>query len=349
MQNTWTAGNTKERVKRKRKPMELPDSSQKPAAGLNHFTSKANIRNRVMYLSIGAAVTTITLKFGAYFLTGSVGLLSDAMESMVNLVGATAALIAVIIAARPADKTHRYGHTKVEYFSSGFEGGLILVAAVAIIWAAIDRLLHPSALESVGLGLGVSLAATLVNFIVARVLLRIGRQEDSIVLEADGKHLMTDVVTSVGVVFGVIMVAITGWLWLDPVVAIAVALNIIFEGGKLVKRSLEGLSDKSLPEEDEVQIRQVIESVIAPVKALGLTYHGLRTRKSGSARFIDLHLLTPGDWTVRQSHEYTVAIEAGIKERFKEVETTIHVEPLDDPRAYGDNWEDPDQKLLRPL
>jgi cation diffusion facilitator family transporter len=329
--------------------MKLPNSSRTPTTRPKDTSSKTNIKNRVMYLSIGAAVTTIVLKFGAYFLTGSVGLLSDAMESMVNLVGASAALIAVIIAARPADKTHHYGHTKVEYFSSGLEGGLILVAAVAISWTALDRLMHPAVLESVGLGLGVSLVATLVNFIVAQVLLRIGRQEDSIALEADGKHLMTDVVTSIGVVFGVIMVAISGWLWLDPVVALAVALNIIFEGGKLVKRSLEGLSDKSLPAQEETQIRDAIEKVIAPAKKEGLTYHGLRTRKSGSARFIDLHLLTPGEWTVRQSHEYTLAIEAGIKSRFKEVETTIHVEPVDDPRSYGDNWEDHDRKPTQPF
>lgn len=320
--------------------MELPDSAIEPTTEPNSPARKTNLKNRVMYLSIGAAVTTIALKFGAYFLTGSVGLLSDAMESMVNLVGASAALIAITIAVRPADKTHHYGHTKVEYFSSGLEGGLILVAAVAIIYTSIDRLLHPTGLESVGFGLAVSLAATLVNFVVARVLLRVGRQEDSIALEADGKHLMTDVFTSVGVVLGVIMVAITGWLWLDAVVAMAVALNIIFEGGKLVKRSLQGLSDKALPMEEEAQIRAAIESIIAPAKKDGLTYHGLRTRKSGSLRFIDLHLLTPGEWTVRQSHEYTVAIEAAIKKSFKEVETSIHVEPVDDPRAYGDNWED---------
>jgi cation diffusion facilitator family transporter len=320
--------------------MELPDSSQGPIAKSTGTASRTRVKTRVMYLSIGAAVATIALKFGAYFLTGSVGLLSDAMESMVNLVGATAALIAIIIAARPADKTHHYGHTKVEYFSSGLEGGLILAAAVAIIWTALDRLLHPSGLESVGFGLGVSLAATLINFIVARVLLKVARQEDSIALEADGKHLMTDVFTSIGVVLGVIMVALTGWLWLDAVVALAVALNIILEGSKLVKRSLEGLSDKALPEKEEAQIRGAIESILTPAKKDGLTYHGLRTRKSGSLCFIDLHLLTPGEWTVRQSHEYTVAIESEIKKHLREVETTIHVEPLDDPRAYGDTWED---------
>jgi cation diffusion facilitator family transporter len=262
------------------------------------------------------------------------------MESFVNLAGASVALLALTIAARPADKSHHYGHNKVEYFSSGLEGGLILVAAGAIAWTSIDRLFHPTQLESVGIGLGVSLAATLVNFIVAQILLKVGRQEDSIILEADGKHLMTDVITSVGVVVGVILVALTGWLWLDPVIALAVAANILFEGSKLVKRSLNGLADPALPGEEENQIKTILESVMAKSENKSLQYHGLRTRKSGNARFIDLHLLTPGEWTVRQAHEYTEAIEAKIKARFKEVETTIHIEPLDDPRSYGDNWED---------
>jgi cation diffusion facilitator family transporter len=297
-----------------------------------------NIKTRVILLSIGAAVATIVLKFTAYFFTGSVGLLSDAMESLVNLVGASAALLALTIAARPADKSHQYGHQKVEYFSSGLEGGLILVAAGAIIWTALNRLFHPAALESVDIGLGVSLVATIINFVVARILLRVGQREDSIALEADGKHLMTDVVTSVGVVLGVILVAITGWLWLDPAIALAVAANIIFEGGKLVQRSLSGLSDPALPAEEENQVRAAIQSVIG-LSNSPMKYHGLRARKSGSIRFIDFHLLTPSDWTVRQAHEYAETIEAKIKEIFKEVELTIHIEPLDDPRAYGDTWE----------
>ncbi|OJV99381.1 MAG: cation-efflux pump [Chloroflexi bacterium 54-19] len=299
---------------------------------------KSNIKTRVIFLSIGAAVATIALKFTAYLFTGSVGLLSDAMESLVNLVGASAALLALTIAARPADKSHQYGHQKVEYFSSGLEGGLILVAAGAIIWTALDRLFHPAALESVDIGLAVSLVATLINFVVARILLRVGRNEESIALEADGKHLMTDVVTSVGVVLGVVLVAITGWLWLDPVIALAVAANIIFEGGKLVKRSLSGLSDPALPPDEESQVRDAIQSVI-DASASPMEYHGLRARKSGSFRFIDLHLLTPSDWTVGQAHEYAETIEAKIKEIFREVEITIHIEPLDDPRAYGDTWE----------
>ena len=321
--------------------MQLPQlsKSEQPAQEPEKPAKQVRIKNRVISLSIAAAVATIILKFTAFLFTGSVGLLSDAMESLVNLVGASAALIALTIAARPADKTHHFGHHKVEYFSSGLEGGLILVAALAISWTAIERLLNPAPLESVGIGLVVSLVATLINFIVARVLLRVGRQEESIALEADGKHLMTDVVTSVGVVVGVVLVALTGWLWLDPVVALAVAANIIFEGGKLVKRSLSGLVDPALPQEEEDKIRTIIQSVIDQSEGKVMLYHGLRTRKSGSIRFIDLHLLTPGEWTVRQAHEYAEAIESKIKGQFKEVETTIHIEPLDDPRSYDDAWD----------
>lgn len=294
-----------------------------------------------MYLSIGAAVSTIALKFAAYFLTGSVGLLSDAMESLVNLAGASAALVALIIAARPADRTHPYGHTKAEYFSSGLEGGLILVAAIAIGWTALQRLLQPAPIESAGFGLGISLVATLINFLVARVLLKVGQEMDSIALEADGKHLMTDVFTSLGVGAGVILVALTGWLWLDPLIALAVAANIIFEGSKLVGRSIDGLLDHALPDEEEILIKNLIETELAQIGEKALTYHGLRTRKSGGNRFIELHLLTPGEWSVRQAHDISEQVETKLKQRFREAEVTTHIEPIDDPRSYGDNWEDP--------
>ncbi|HEX2909902.1 MAG TPA: cation diffusion facilitator family transporter [Chloroflexia bacterium] len=320
--------------------MDSPSLKREQAVVSTEAKPKPSAKNKVIYLSIGAAITTITLKFAAYFLTGSVGLLSDAMESMVNLVGASAALVALIIAARPADKTHHYGHTKIEYFSSGLEGGLILVAAVAIAWTAIGRLFEPEALESVGFGLAVSLAATVVNLVVARVLLRVGREEDSITLEADGKHLMTDVVTSIGVIIGVVLVTITGWLWLDPVIALLVAANIIFEGSKLVKRSIDGLIDRALPQEEEGEIRDIIKDEIGKAEEKQLTYHGLRTRKSGSLRFIDFHLLTPAEWSVRQAHEVAETIETKLEQQFKELEITIHIEPVDDPRAYEDNWED---------
>jgi len=297
-------------------------------------------KTKAIYLSLGAAVTTIILKFTAYFLTGSVGLLSDALESIVNLVGAAAVLIALTIAGRPADRTHTYGHSKAEYFSSGLEGGLILIAALTIGWAAINRLLHPAPVEGLGLGIAVSLAATLVNFVVARILLRVSKKEDSIALEADGKHLMTDVVTSVGVVLGLILVLLTGWLWLDSVVALGVAANIIFEGTKLVQRSTEGLMDQALPPEEETLIRQTIEKAIAPYQTNQVTYHGLRSRKSGSTRFIDLHLLVPGQWTVDYAHELAEAVERDLCAQFKDVEALTHLEPIEDPRAFGDSWED---------
>jgi cation diffusion facilitator family transporter len=301
---------------------------------------KLDVKTKAILLSLGAAVTTITLKFTAYLLTGSVGLLSDAAESLVNLVGASVALVALMIAARPADSTHSYGHTKAEYFSSVIEGSLILIAAGAISWAAINRLLNQQSLESLGLGLGVSMAATVVNLVVAQVLLRVGRKEDSIALEADGKHLMTDVVTSVGVVAGLVLVGITGWLWLDPVIAILVAINIVVEGSKLIGRSVNGLMDHALSAEEEKRLRTLIEQALAASSESRCSYHGLRSRKSGNLRFVDFHLLTPGNWTVSQAHDHAEAIEKALLAEFKGLKIMIHIEPVDDPRSYGDNWED---------
>ncbi len=289
-------------------------------------------------LSVGAAVATIILKFAAYFFTGSVGLLSDAMESMVNLVGAVVALIALTIAARPADREHHYGHTKIEYFSSGLEGGLILVAAVAVMWAAIARLLAPAPIEQLNIGLIISLAATAINYFVARRLLRVALAEDSIALEADGKHLMTDVVTSLGVIGGLVLVMATNWLWLDPVIAIGVAINIIFEGSRIVRRSMDGLIDRSLTTEEETKIIKAIDDSIGMFRS-DVKYHGIRTRKSGSARFMEMHLLTPGDWSVTQAHDIAEEIERSIKRQFREIQTSIHIEPVEDPRAYHDTWD----------
>lgn len=295
-------------------------------------------QRKAILLSVLAALATIALKFLAYFLTGSVGLFSDAMESMVNLLGAVVALIALTIAARPADREHHYGHTKVEYFSSGLEGGLILVAAVAVGWAAVDRLITPAPLQEIGLGLGVSMVATVINFVVARRLLHVGHAEDSIALEADGKHLMTDVITSVGVVFGLALVWLTGWLWLDPLLAIAVAINIVREGWHMVRRSIDGLIDRSLPEEDLATIRSVIDTV-AKAHHSELDFHGLRTRKSGRVKFVELHLLTPGEWTVSQAHDVAHEIEDSLRGTFRNLEASIHIEPIEDPRAYEDSWE----------
>lgn len=289
-------------------------------------------------LSVGAAIATILLKFAAWFFTDSVGLLSDAMESMVNLVGAVVALIALTIAARPADREHHYGHTKIEYFSSGLEGGLILVAAVAVMWAAITRLLSPEPLEQIGVGMIVSLGATAINYFVARRLLKVGKLEESIALEADGKHLMTDVATSLGVLAGLLLVMFTDWLWLDPVIAIAVAINIIFEGSRIVRRSMDGLIDRSLTPEEEATIIKAIDDSIRETSS-EVKYHGIRTRKSGSARFMEMHLLTPGEWTVTRAHDVAEEIERCIKRQFREIQTSIHIEPIEDPRAYNDTWD----------
>lgn len=305
---------------------------------LSANTLTLTTKRKTILLSVGAAIATIVLKFTAYFFTGSVGLLSDAMESMVNLVGAVVALVALTIAARPADREHHYGHTKIEYFSSGLEGGLILVAAIAVGWTAIERLLNPIALDQVDIGLIVSLAATGINYFVARRLLKVGKVEESIALEADGKHLMTDVITSLGVVIGIVLVVMTGWLWLDPVIALLVALNIVFEGSKLVRRSMDGLIDRSLTVEEEITIVRTIETSIHDVNA-EVKYHGLRTRKSGSARFMEMHLLTPGDWSVTQAHDIAEEIERAIKAEFREIQVSIHIEPVEDPRAYNDTWD----------
>src|SRR5262245_8964842 len=243
-------------------------------------------------LSMPAALLTIFMKSVAYWLTGSVGLLSDAMESLVNLTAAVTALICLIYAARPVDPSHTYGHEKIEYFSSGLEGTLIVVAAVGIIWYAVERLLHPHELEELGLGTLVALAAAGVNFVVAQILIRTGRAAESIVLEADGRHLMTDVLTSVGVVGALGVVSLTGWQWLAPVVALAVAANILWTAWGLLLRSFNGLMDHALPEAEQVRLRAAIQGQLAP----GLHFHALRTRQAGARRFADFHLLVPGAW-----------------------------------------------------
>ena len=287
---------------------------------------------RFAWLSIAAATLIIVLKAYAYWITDSVGLLSDALESVVNLVSACAMLVALTIAARPADEDHPYGHDKAEYFSSGLEGGMILIAALGIAWAAVDRLLHPRPIEALGLGLAISLVASAVNFIVARVLLSAGRQHGSISLEADARHLMTDVWTSVGVLFGVGAVAVTGWGWLDPAVAIAVAANIVWTGLDLVRRSVFGLMDTALPPEEQDAIRGVLEEY----RRGGIHYHALRTRRSGARRFVSMHVLVPGAWTVTRGHDLIEAIEQQVRDRLPNTTITIHMEPLEDPRAWHD-------------
>lgn len=252
-------------------------------------TERASL-TRFAWLSIGAALTTIALKTSAYFLTGSVGLLSDAVESLVNLAGPLMALAMLTIAARPADDDHTFGHSKAEYFASGLEGLLILSAALAIGYTAISRLLDPQPLEQMGIGLLVSSAASLVNFVVARILLQAGRKYHSITLEADAKHLMTDVWTSVGVIGGLAVAAVSGWSILDPVVALAVAANIIWTAIDLLRRSVNGLMDAALPEAEQ----QMITSVMEKYREKQVDFHALRTRQAASRRFISVHVLVPG-------------------------------------------------------
>jgi len=289
-----------------------------------------SLTRRTALLSIGASIVTLLLKFSAYFLTGSVGLLSDAIESFVNLTAALIAFTAITIASRPADSNHTYGHDKAEYFSSGAEGALILLAAGAIIYSAVQRLLNPAPLENLGIGVAVALVASAINFGVSRIMLRVSRQEDSIALEADAKHLMTDVWTSVGVVGGIILVGITGWQILDPLLAIAVGINIIWMGVQLLRRASAGLMDVTLPGGEVAMIQGAINSAAGPETP----YHALRTRKSGSRRFIDFHLLLPGKTTVQESHDLVMKIEAAIEQELPKTYVTIHVEPREDATSW---------------
>ena len=292
---------------------------------------------RFAWLSIGAAVTTIVLKAGAYFLTGSVGLLSDAIESLVNLVGAGMALLMLTIAARPADEDHVYGHTKAEYFASSTEGLLILGAAIGIISAAVQRLLQPRDIEQLGLGLVVSAVASLINFVVARILLRAGRQRRSITLEADAHHLMTDVWTSAGVIAGVGLVGLTGWNILDPIVAIMVAVNIIWTGVKLIRRSVAGFMDESLPERELALIQQVMDKY----RGKGVSFHALRTRQAAARGFISVHVLVPGHWTVHDAHHIAEDFENDIRAALGGAITVFtHLEPAEDEISMDDIYLD---------
>ena len=284
------------------------------------------------WLSIGAAIFTITLKTIAYFLTGSVGLLSDALESIVNLVGAVMALAMLTIAARPADEDHAYGHTKAEYFSSGVEGALILIAAASIIIAAIPRLINPQPLEQVGLGLGVSVAASLANLLVALVLLQASKKHNSITLEANAHHLMTDVWTSVGVLAGVGLVVLTGWERLDPIVAFVVAGNIIWSGFRIVRMSALGLMDTALEPDEQKLVKNVLNSYAKN----NVEYHALRTRQSGARRFVSVHILVPGKWTVQRGHRLLESIESDIRKALPNITVFTHLESLNDPASWDD-------------
>jgi cation diffusion facilitator family transporter len=292
---------------------------------------------RFAWISIGAAAATISLKAAAYFFTGSVGLLSDAIESLVNLAGAVMALFMLTIAARPADESHVYGHSKAEYFASLVEGVLILTAAVGIFSTAIPRLLHPTALQELGVGLGISIVASIINFSVARILLAQGKKRNSISLEADAHHLMTDVWTSVGVIVGVAIAGFTGWSILDPLLAIAVALNIVWTSFQLISRSVSGLMDAALPASELV----AIEKVMVPYREKGVDFHALRTRQAAARRFVSVHLLVPGNWTVHDAHHIAEDFESDIRNTLGGVVTVFtHLEPAEDHLSMEDMYLD---------
>ena len=293
---------------------------------------------RYAWLSIAAALATILLKSWAWWITGSVGLLSDALESFVNLAGAMMALAMLTVAALPEDDNHAHGHGKAEYFSSAFEGLLILIAAVGIAYAAIDRFLNPQPLEAVGIGLLISLVASVINLATSRTLMNVGKKYKSITLEADAHHLMTDVWTSVGVMLGVGLVWLTGWLWLDPVIALLVALNIVWTGWQLLQRSAGGLMDVSISDEE----LQTIENILSGYREQGLAFHALRTRQAGTRAFISFHLLVPGAWTVQRGHDWSERIEADIRQAIPYAHLTTHLEPKEDPVSLAD------QELDRP-
>ena len=286
-----------------------------------------------MGLSVAASLVTVVMKFLAYHVTGSIGLYSDAVESLANVAAALTALFAVWYAAHPADRGHPYGHRKIEFFSSGVEGGLILVASASIVWSAFHHFRGAKVPESLGLGLGAALVATAINYFVGRALLRAGDQLDSIVLEADGHHLMSDVWTSLAVVAGLVLAKLTGIGWLDPLMALLVGVNIARIGADLMRRSFDGLMDRALGDEEVRKIRHAIETELQP----GMSYHALRTRRAGEMRFADYHLLVPGATSVTQAHNCEMQIGAAIVAAVPGIEVTSHIEPIEEPAAYNDS------------
>jgi cation diffusion facilitator family transporter len=287
---------------------------------------------RFAWLSIGAAIVTIIMKSSAYFLTGSVGLLSDALESMVNLTAAFVVLFVLKLVSRPADDEFTFGYSKAEYFSGGFEGGMILLAAISIILTAFPRLLKPVPLEQLGLGLAISVVASLINLSVSLILLRASRRYNSITLEADARHLMTDVWTTGGVFVGIALVWLTGLEWLDPIVALLVAGNIILTGYHLIVRSGRGLMDVSISSEDIDAVKSILDSF----QPQGVSYHALRSRQAAARKFLVVHLLVPGSWSVRKGHELAEKIEVQVMQTLPNSNIVTHIEPAEDPQSMQD-------------
>ena len=289
------------------------------------------------WLSVATSIVTIALKFGAYALTGSVGLLSDAIEAIVNIVAALVALIILAYSAHAPDREHNFGHEKAQYFSSGIEGALIFVAAGGIIWAAIPRFFAPRELEQVGMGVVLSLAAAAANALCATIMLRAAKVHRSITLEADARHLLTDVWTTAGVLVAVVLVQFTGWLRLDPIIAIIVALQILWTGWTLIGRSFQGLMDRAVPDEDQEKIIEVLSTL----HDRGCDYHALRTRVAGAKSFVDVHVLVPGSMSVQDGHDLAEQLENDIQAKLPHVEVLTHLEPLEDPKS----WDDPEKPL----
>jgi len=285
------------------------------------------------WLSVGAAVATIALKTLAWYVTGSVGLLSDALESLINLVAALLLLSMLRVAAAPPDELHPYGRFKAEYFASGIEGAMIVIAAASIMYAAAPRFFSPQPLESPGLGIALSAAATAINLGVALRLLSMGRRLHSIAIEADGHHLMTDVWTSVGVVAGVALVAATGWLILDPLIAFAVAVHIVWTGVVLMRRSFAGLLDAAIPVPEQAEIEKIFTEYR---RRYGVDFHALLTRQAGARRFISFHLLVPDAWPVDRAHQLSEEVEERIRSLVPNAITLSHIEPISQPSSYDD-------------
>jgi cation diffusion facilitator family transporter len=292
---------------------------------------KRSTLKRFAWLSLGVAFLSILLKLAAYLLTGSVGLLSDALEGVVNIFGGLMALAMINLAEKPADDEHAFGHTKAEYFSSAVEGLLICIASVSIMYTAVERIINPQPVEQLGIGLAVSVAASLLNLGVALILARAARQHNSITLKANSQHLMTDVWTSLGVVVAVGMVSVTGWQILDPLIAIAVALNIIISGVRIIRESAQGLLDTAIPTDDLEAVAEIFKQAEE-----GIIFHALRSRMSGMRKFISFHVLVPGEWTVEKAHLYAETIESAIREKIRNVTVFTHIEPNNDPRSWHD-------------
>ena len=297
--------------------------------------------SRFAWFSLGVGVVVLVLKLSAWWITGSVGLFSDAMESTVNIAAALVAVIALKQAAKPADHTHQFGHGKAEYFSALTEGVLIAVAATLIVVSAVNRLFNPEELEEIGIGLAISIVASLMNAGVAVVLFRAGRKHGSIALIADAKHLLTDLWTTGGVLLAVVLVGITGWGVLDPLVALAVAVNILVVGFGLVRRSMSGLMDSALPESDVALIKEAL----APYRGADIEIHSLQTRESGRQKFVSMHVLVPGDWSVTEGHDLCESIEEDVAESLSACVVQTHLEPREDPRAWGDTPEGAEHEL----